>query len=822
MPPLLKKIAVKKITNEKGKSACTLLAVFLTTMLFIVVFSSGFFVMDSLDEITRDSLSWMGDAAFIVTDAQARKVAESSLVSDLAHGFHIGEIMDSAGNTDIELVTYEEKMAQWMKCFPVKGRMPEKGHEIVVSKQYLEKCNLQYQENGSIDITYYVDGTKYTDTFTLTGLYDRDIQSKNVMLFSKDFYEEVHQRLQKAGKSGNNIMYQLIEVIYHSSDIEAATHQLMDEIGFDQEHDGFVINTYSADTGGENHKGIYIILCILTLFVMMIGYLFISNIFSISMNRDIKFYGKLVTNGISETEIKKMILLENNILFLMAVIPALLTGYLFTSLALPAILSSFLAFQIENKSKPLIFILAIAYSWLTLLISSGTSIKTAKNASPVGMKRYMKQMKPVKKCNNKNCLNKFVIRGFWQEKKKAGKIYISIAFSILLANLFYTIVTGFDEQEYISSGMKADYTVADKTFYSEFDARARKNISLTDLAECSSLPGLLAAGGGGRCGINIHLTDIQEKEYEEIVGNQNENKHEPGNMYTYVYGLDDLMVQKMKILDGKIDLNLYHSGQYVIVDTLENSGITVKDGKDKCFHVGDSITIPFQSGIEKTYTVMAVAELPYEISFQSTWMGSTNIFLPFSEWSSQTGISDYYMYTYDVKKEYREQWDETLSSIVKNNASLTYQSAKTLADDSREMIHEIKTAGFILSAILLCMGIMNFVNCMANSIYNKRKEYAIMQSMGTTKTEITGALIKESILYIGGGLLLGCIISVPFTYQAVDSFLIYYSVHYGFYPFIYLMFAIMGMITAILVPLISYFSLDKKEPFLVRIRSCKE
>lgn len=814
MLPLLKKISLRKIANEKGKSACTILAIFLTTILFIVIFSTVFFIKDALDEISRDSASWIGDAAFIATDEEAEKIVNSDLVSDSTYGLHIGEILDSGGYIDMELVSYEEKMAHWMKCYPTEGHMPVTDHEIVVSKEYLEDHNLQYQENKIIEVTYSVDGTEYTDSFSLVGLYNRDIHSKNAMLLSRDFYNEVSSRLREQGKDSRDTMYKLVEVIYRSSsNIEDTTYQLMDEVGFNEDN-GFTIND-GLSVGGDISTGVYLILGVFILFVILIGYLFISNIFSISMNQDVKFYGKLVMNGVLETEIKKMILLANNRLFLIAVIPALAVGFLFTSLTLPEILSSFFTFQIENKSNIFIFMLAAAFSYLTLIISSRKPINIAKTVSPMGMKRYMNKLKPVNTSDNGNCLNKFVMRRFQNDKKNALKIYISIAISIFLANLFYTIVVGFNEKEYISSNMAADYIVTNKTFYSETDDRERENISSAELIACSELPGLIQSGGGGRCGINIVMNDTQAKEYNEIVGDSNLNNHEPGNMYTYVYGLDDIMVKKMTVIEGEIDLKSYHTGKYVIVDSLGNEGST-------CFHVGDSVTIPFQSGNEKIYTVMAVAELPYEISFQSKWMGSSDLFLPFLEWSSNTGINDYYMYTYDVQEEYKKWWDDTLSSIVSNNSSLRYQSAKTFADDNEELINEIKMVGVVLSAILLCMGIMNFINCMSGSVYSRRKELAIMQSMGTTKAEIIGALVKEGILYMVGGIIFGCIVSVPCTYLAVEGFLTLYCVHYNFYSFIYLLFAFIGIVTAVLVPCISYLHMDKKETFLGRVKSCRE
>ncbi|MFP3153730.1 FtsX-like permease family protein [Lachnospiraceae bacterium ZAX-1] len=814
MVPTLKKISIRKVMREKGKSSCIVLALFLTTVMFIMIFSTFFFMKDALDEIARTSAAWSGHAAFIVTDEEEKAIENSDLVSETTSGLHVGEILDSGGYMTIELVSYEEEMAYWMKCYPTEGRMPKKGDEIVVSRRYLEDHGLEFKENEAIDVAYSVDGTKYTDSFTLVGTYDRDINSKHVMLLSKEFHDEVGRRLEEQGKDSRDILYKLVEVIYRSSaHITDTTYQLMDEIGFDEENEP-TINDRFSDAGGFS-TGVIAILVIFILFVMMVGYLFISNIFSISIHQDAKFYGKLATNGVLDSEIKKMLLLENNILFLSAIIPAFAIGYLFTSLTLPGILKSFFAFQVRDKGNPWIFILAALFSYLTLMASARKPINLAKKISPMGMKQYMHKFKPVSTCEDRNCLNRFIMRKFWNDKKNAWKIYLSIAFSVLLANLFYAAVMGFNEEEYIGSSMPTDYIVANTTMYTEEDPRERKAISLGELTACMKLPGLIQSGGGGVCDIRVTMNDTQAKEYDKIVGDDNLNNPKAGDMMTQAYGLDDIMVEKMIVLDGEVDLEAYRTGEYVIVDPLGDDGAT-------CLHVGDRITLPFQNGNSKMYSVMAIAELPYEISFQNRWTGSSNLFLPYLEWSSQSGMYDYYMYTYDVEEEYKKSWDDTLSSVVSDNPALTYQSAKTLAEESKGQINEIKMVGFVLSAILLCMGIVNFINCMANSVYSRRRALAIMQSMGTTKSEIIRVLIKEGMLYMAGGTILGCVISIPCTYLVVEKELIFYSIHYRFYPAIYLLFAFIGIAAAVLVPCIAYLHMDKKEPFLSRIRACRE
>lgn len=814
MNSTLRKISIRKIVREKGKSTCIVVAIFLTTVMFISIFSIVFFVMDALEELAKRNVSWMADAAFLVTDEEFEKIKKSKLVSDISFGFHIGEISNREENTDIELVYYEEKMAYWMKCYPTKGRMPRTGNEIVVSDKHLERLGIAFSENERINVTYSIDGVEYTDTFLLVGVYDWNIRSKHVMMATYDFYDTVRERLEQLGKNSDDIMGRTTEVMFTSSqDTRKLTFRLMEEIGFDYEKGGYTYNKTSfsmVDAG----MGIWLALVFLIMFVMFAGYLFISNIFQISMIQDAKFYGKLATIGVNGKEIKQLICQGNIILYFIAVLPAILVGHSFSGFVLPNILNSFFTFQVQRNNNPMIFILSLLFSYGTLVISERKVIKAAQRTSPIEMRRFIGHYPEIKKADNRSCLRKLAVRSFWSDREKALKIIFSIAISMLLANTFYTLVKGFDEEEYTALELEADYTIAKESFFTEVSTRNKENMIKEDMKACSELPGVVAQGGGAVCYVNVPLSDEVWAIYDEIAGKDNLNNKE-GKMLTYLYGLDDIMINKIEVKEGILDMEEYHKGNYVLVDALNDNGET-------CFKPGDSVTIPFSNNSEKTYIVLAVVELPFHLSYQSKWAASSNIFLPMEEWQKQTGRNDYYMYTFDVEKEYHKVWDDFFSYLVEENDTLQYKSARTAADEAEGYIRNLKLMGLVFSMILVCMGIMNYVNCMANNIYSRRKEFAILQSMGMGKAEIIKVLIVQGTLYMSGSLFMGMFITIPAVYFLIEKWMGVSYLKYSFHPQIYILFVVAGIGAATIVPLVSYMIMDKQECFLERIRMCKE
>ena len=57
----------------------------------------------------------------------------------------------------------------------------------------------------------------------------------------------------------------------------------------------------------------------------------------------------------------------------------------------------------------------------------------------------------------------------------------------------------------------------------------------------------------------------------------------------------------------------------------------------------------------------------------------------------------------------------------------------------------ILTAG--ISIILILIGIINFINVMTTGVFTRRKEFAVMESVGMTKKQVRKMLMFEGLYY---------------------------------------------------------------------------
>lgn len=311
------------------------------------------------------------------------------------------------------------------------------------------------------------------------------------------------------------------------------------------------------------------------------------------MTGDARFFGKLSTNGITRKEIKKLIRRQNNILFLAAVIPALLVGYLFSAAVLPGILSAFMTIQAGGSGNGWIFVLAFAFSYLTVRVSERKPMKLAKNASPVEMKRYIGGFRRVKTADDGDCLKKFVVRHFQSDKIKVLKVCVSIAVSILLANVFYAVTAGFDVELYVEGDLDADYILAKESVFTNpsLNPASYERIAREEIAGCRGLPGVEAAGGASRSHICLLPTQEEWDAFEKIWGEGAYS--DPGKMWTGAYGLDAMLLQKLQPVRGTIDLDQFQTGKYILLDPILSDDNTENVA---CYQPGDEVTVPFASG----------------------------------------------------------------------------------------------------------------------------------------------------------------------------------------------------------------------------------
>lgn len=141
--------------------------------------------------------------------------------------------------------------------------------------------------------------------------------------------------------------------------------------------------------------------------IFIAGYLLIYNVFYISIAQDIRFYGMLKTLGTTSKQIKKIVYKKAIRLSFIGIPLGLLLGWPIGRLLLPFIVNMLTDdIHVITTVNPIIFLVAIMFSLITVFISCQKPAILAAKVSPMEALHYVEH-DSVKK--SKNIVNTLVL-----------------------------------------------------------------------------------------------------------------------------------------------------------------------------------------------------------------------------------------------------------------------------------------------------------------------------------------------------------------------------------------------------------------------------
>lgn len=113
--------------------------------------------------------------------------------------------------------------------------------------------------------------------------------------------------------------------------------------------------------------------------------------------------------------------------------------------------------------------------------------------------------------------------------------------------------------------------------------------------------------------------------------------------------------------------------------------------------------------------------------------------------------------------------------------------------------------GGLLCAIIGIVGILNFFNAVMTSILARRREFAVLQSVGQTRQQLKAMLVGEGLLYTMGSGLISLLLSIvvnPLAGRLLENAYWFFSYHYTIAPVLLMIpaFALLGYV----IPVIMY------------------
>ena len=829
MRQILQTLTNRSFRQNRGRNVVAVLAVVLTTMMFTALFTLAQSMGRNMTEMyLRQSGTKAHAGTKQITDEQITQLAAHP---DIVH-FGKSIVLGTAKNPclagrQVELRYGSDQYARDVFAYPTTGRMPEQRDEIALDTQVLARLDIALELGQSVTLEW----ENGTDTFTLCGWWEGNLSSYADMAWVSEIYALEACESVPVPKDGQMLGMRMMGITFSDTkNIDAKTQKVLRESGLTEL--SFQTNlAYTPEVQSsilmENlpmYGGMVL--------VFLAGYLMIYNVFQISVAADIQFYGKLKTLGTTNKQLKKVVYGQGNRLSAIGIPMGLVAGYVLGVLLVPVWIPM-KEMQVVVSASPVIFAGSALFSYVTVLVSCMLPARMAGKVSPIEALRYTDSSVSCHKKKKKSRNGAFLLRmawsNLWRSRKRTIVVLCSLTLGLVLMSYFYAKNASFDVEKYLMDLTVADYQIDDATNdASSFYDPAGNTISDTMLAE---IMGLGESGGveaTGRLYSRQEQMTLGEQTKRSLKAFYNEERladfasYDPSFpewkagfdaavggekcMYT-IYGADGLVLDAAAdnryILDGAFDAERFATGQY-------------------CLSIGPSMTpgdvIPAHAVGEKLliegreFEVMAALKpLRPMVAGRDSLAFDLPVILPADVFTKLWAGSNLRKFYFNVTDETMEDAQALLSKYQQGAAAgMNVVSRRTMIAQYESQTRASAVMGYAVSIIIALVGVLNFVNSMVTAIIARRREFALIQSVGMTKRQLRQMLAFEGLFYAGLTLLaaytLGALSVGVFLRAMVTAADGYSTFHFTLFPLVCCTPVLIA--TALLIPYLCFRKLE--------------
>lgn len=355
----------------------------------------------------------------------------------------------------------------------------------------------------------------------------------------------------------------------NSLDLRGKLSKVITESGYslDEDAPNYIANNVNwsyISTNFSMDAGTIMALTSALILIVFTGYLIIYNIFQISVMRDIRFYGLLKTIGTSGKQIRRIIRRQALVLSVIGIPFGLIAGFFVGKALIPLLMNNttFAGTEISVSPNPWIFIGSALFALITVMISTFKPGRIAAAVSPVEAVRYTdgntKGSRKLKKSTKGAKMIHMARSNLGRNTKRTVLVVISLSLSLVLLNTAFTLSKSIDMDKFVSNFNDTDFLIAHaEYFHSPFFKGPENETSESFIQAVQTQPGF--EEGGRLYGGKLVLTVENGKDTHE-----DDVTDSRGNFMATVYGLEDLPLHRLQLLDGELDFEKLASGKYIL------------------------------------------------------------------------------------------------------------------------------------------------------------------------------------------------------------------------------------------------------------------
>ncbi len=815
---IVNKLTLRQLMLNKKRTLVTIIGTIISAAMITAVATLG---LSFVDIMIRESIQENGEwhAKFLdVNQEQLEAVQSDSRIKTSMLGRDLGySYLEGSDNNNKPYLFVLEYDKAGLENFPIEiieGRLPESSKELVISEAIITNARVDYKLGDTVKLSI-------GDRVSISEDMREELEQVQSLIWDGDTVAEyLTERLSKeyiivgiirspdweyTWAPGYTVISYLDEKGLTSSEqfdvsviFNKVNNKLFDnakeilpdnEIKFNNELLRYM-GVYADDS---LRKMLYTLSAIIMVIIVIGSVALIYNAFAISVAERSRYLGMLASVGATRRQKRNSVFFEGAVIGLISIPIGIASGYLglgityiFINPLIKGALGVAGGFQLEVYPTSLVASLVI--SALTILISTYIPARKASRITAIDAIRQSTEVKIKKRQVKTSRLTRALFGiegdlGLKNLKRNRGR-YKATIFSLVISMMLFLVVTQFTNmirQSYMMTqdGINFDITAMVNGTTQERNEVVSKITSLDHIKEYSRLDSIDAStwlgaaeaadylnpeGGSGSAGeynyqiIVNALEDEALKEYTKKIGGDYELFGESGipaaiviDQVTFKDAAADkyVLTKVVKTEIGK---------EYDLYLPVENDEIEL--GKVKVAATTDQLPMGIMSSGGGAVFHIIVSKQAFDTMINkggdmAQQMTNTNVFFNSSK-----------------PLKLQESMEKVQEGVGVSKLSLYNLYLYRQREEQMMLLINVFTYAFLILITVIC--IANIINTISTSIALRKREFAMLKSVGITPKSFRRMLNYESIFYGLKALIYGLPISIAVIYLIynvlMDSF----------------------------------------------------
>lgn len=841
---ILNRLTIKNLRLNKKRTIVTIIGIILSTALMVGI---GLLFSSFQDLMIRDTIGYNGKYEANYGDVDLNKlnnIKDKDFTYFYEKPIGFSKIESSNEYKPYMYITSVNK-EYFDELKLIEGSFPKNENEVVISNHVITNGGLNYKVGDIVTFTYgsrnidgnitlanseLVDGefltNEGTHTYKIVGIVDRS----NFESYSASGYTVFTLDVNSDKENVN-----LYVMFNKNKKIIKQSEKLANELGYNNyiNYNSTLLALYGESTYGNVMTTMVSMMMIMLALVSIGCIIVIYNSFAISVMERKKEFGLLSSIGATKRQLSHTVFFEAVFVGVIGIILGILGAYVGIGcvvLVINNLISDMLEYKLHLVTNPLFIIIPVIFMIIVIGLSAFIPSRRASKVSPIEAIRQNDDIKiNKKKIKTSKLVNKLfgiegeiALKNIKRNKKKYRVTVVSLFISIVLFISFssymnYTLNTASS----VIGEVPYDYQIS---YFGNGDDKEVLD-KINEIVKSSDVKEYLSYGVSNLSIIgNYTYSDEYLDFYKSVYGDDgikalNNLKYQ----YISIYILDDNSYNKYKNLigldkDSVILLNKFKGVSYgnnkrvnYNIPVINNGNINIK-----ICNFDDDEDVDTTKYCNKNIDDIFVTNKSFDLIEEFSYMSDFKIVVNKKLYDSISDSSTHYT-QFNIISDNTNNIDKLTKELDKYS-NVNYTNIKESMKQANNLILVVKILMYGFISLVTLIGVTSVFNTISTSMALRKREFAVLRSIGLTNRGFNKILFFESLFFGMKSLIFAIPVSIGVTVLIHYALADMMSISTIIIPWKYIIISIVSVFVIVLLTMMYSTSKIKKHNIIEQIR----